>query len=63
MEATKGAGRAQTEQKFAAFQYTIRIRFVLITGFIDIVLNINSLLEWLQKSGVGEFIYRLLGGR
>lgn len=35
----------------------------LITGFIDIVLNINSLLEWLQKSGVGEFIYRLLGGR
>ncbi|MBD2296865.1 hypothetical protein H6G06_26160 [Anabaena sphaerica FACHB-251] len=35
----------------------------LARGFVDIVLNINSLLEWLQKSGVGEFIYRLLGGR
>ncbi|WP_242039874.1 hypothetical protein [Anabaena sphaerica] len=35
----------------------------LARGFVDIVLNINSLLEWLQKSGLGEFLYRLLGGR
>ncbi len=35
----------------------------LITGFVDIVLNINTLLTWLQKSGVGEFIYRLFAGR
>ncbi|WP_413176424.1 hypothetical protein [Anabaena azotica] len=35
----------------------------LITGFIDIVLNIDKLLTWLQRSGIGEFIYRLFGGR
>ncbi|MTJ10543.1 hypothetical protein FJR04_23175 [Anabaena sp. UHCC 0204] len=35
----------------------------LITGFVDIVFNINSVLMWLQQSNVGEFIYRLFGGR
>ncbi|MBD2694845.1 hypothetical protein [Anabaena catenula] len=35
----------------------------LITGFIDIVFNIDKLLTWLQRSGIAEFIYRLFGGR
>jgi hypothetical protein len=35
----------------------------LAKGFIDIILNINSLLTWLQNSGVGEYIYRFFGGR
>jgi hypothetical protein len=35
----------------------------LATGFVDVVLTINSILAWWQRSGVGEFIYRLLGGR
>ena len=35
----------------------------LIVGFIDIVMNINNVLEWLQQSGVAETIYRVLGGR
>ncbi len=35
----------------------------LITGFLDIVFNIDKLLTWLQRSGIAEFIYRLFGGR
>jgi hypothetical protein len=35
----------------------------LIVGFIDIVYNINSLLIWLNKSGIVETLYRFLGGR
>jgi hypothetical protein len=35
----------------------------LIVGFIDIWMNIHTLLEWLQQSGVLETVYRLLGGR
>jgi|LakMenE18May11ns_1017448.scaffolds.fasta_scaffold7780597_1 hypothetical protein len=35
----------------------------LITGFVDIVYNINSLLIWLNKSGIVETLYRFLGGR
>jgi hypothetical protein len=35
----------------------------LITGFIDIVYNINSLLIWLNKSGIVETLYRFFGGR
>ncbi|WP_071192609.1 hypothetical protein [Trichormus sp. NMC-1] len=35
----------------------------LISGFVDIVLNINKVLNWLQQSGIGAYIYKLLGGR
>ena len=35
----------------------------LITGFIDIVYNINSVLIWLHKSGMGAYISKLFGGR
>jgi hypothetical protein len=35
----------------------------LITGFIDIVYNINSVLIWLNKSGLATYIYKLFGGR
>ena len=35
----------------------------LITGFVDIVYNINSFLIWLKQSGIGENLYRFFGGR
>lgn len=35
----------------------------LATGFIDFVLNIDKLLQWLQQSGVMNFINSLFGGR
>jgi hypothetical protein len=35
----------------------------LITGFVDIVYNINSVLIWLNKSGMATYIYKLFGGR
>jgi hypothetical protein len=34
----------------------------LIVGFVDIVLNINSLLLWLQKSGIDIYINQILKG-
>ena len=35
----------------------------LITGFVDIVYNINSLLIWFHKSSLGVYLYKLFGGR
>jgi hypothetical protein len=35
----------------------------LITGFVDIVYNINSVLIWFHKSGMGAYISKLFGGR
>jgi|UPI00036D3DB9 hypothetical protein len=35
----------------------------LITGFADIVHNINSVLIWVHKSGLGVYLYKLFGGR
>ena len=35
----------------------------LITGFVDIVYNINSVLIWLKQTGISEYIYKLFGGR
>ncbi|MEY3222382.1 MAG: hypothetical protein RLZZ203_1238 [Cyanobacteriota bacterium] len=35
----------------------------LVTGFIDIVYNINSLLIGFHKSGLGVYLYKLFGGR
>jgi hypothetical protein len=35
----------------------------LVTGFVDIVYNINSLLIWFHKSGLGVYLYKLFGGR
>jgi hypothetical protein len=35
----------------------------LLTGFVDIVYNINSLLIWFHKSGLATYIYKLFGGR
>ena len=35
----------------------------LVVGFIDIILNIDSLLQWLEKSGVMNFINSLFGSR
>ncbi len=35
----------------------------LLTGFIDIVFNINSVLIWFHKSGMTTYIYKLFGGR
>lgn len=34
----------------------------LIVGFVDIVLNINSLLIWLDKSGINIYINQILKG-
>jgi len=34
----------------------------LIVGFYDIVFNINSLLIWLDKSGIGIYINQILKG-
>ena len=34
----------------------------LIVGFYDIVMNINSVLLWLQKSGIDIYIDQLLKG-
>jgi hypothetical protein len=34
----------------------------LIVGFVDIVLNINSLLIWLDKSGISIYINQILKG-
>ena len=33
----------------------------LITGFYDIVVNINSVLIWFHKSGLGAYISKLFG--
>jgi hypothetical protein len=35
----------------------------LVVGFIDYVHSINDLLQWLKQSGIGEYLYRLFGGR
>jgi hypothetical protein len=35
----------------------------LVTGFIDYLHSINSLLIWLNKSGLGAYISKLFGGR
>ena len=35
----------------------------LINGFVDIVYNINSVLIWFHKSGMGAYISKLFGGR
>ena len=35
----------------------------LITGFVDIVYNINSVLIWVNKSGLGVYLYKMFGGR
>ena len=35
----------------------------LVTGFFDIVVNINSVLIWFHKSGLGVYLYKLFGGR
>lgn len=35
----------------------------LITGFIDFILNIDKLIQWLQQSGVMTVINQLFGGR
>ena len=35
----------------------------LITGFVDIVYNLNSLLIWLNKSGLSAYISKFFGGR
>jgi hypothetical protein len=35
----------------------------LLTGFIDIVYNINAILIWFHKSGMATYIYKLIGGR
>ena len=34
----------------------------LIVGFYDIVMNINQLLLWLEKSGISIYINQLLKG-
>lgn len=34
----------------------------LIVGFYDIVININSLLLWLDKSGIDIYINQILKG-
>jgi hypothetical protein len=34
----------------------------LIVGFVDIVVNVNSLLLWLQKSGISIYINQILKG-
>jgi len=34
----------------------------LIVGFVDIVVNVNSLLLWLQKSGIDIYINQILTG-
>jgi type III secretory pathway component EscU len=35
----------------------------LVVGFIDYWHNINDLMQWVKQSGIGEYIYRLFGGR
>ena len=35
----------------------------LVVGFIDYVHSINDLLHWFKQSGIGEYFYRLFGGR
>ena len=35
----------------------------LAVGFIDIILNIDSLLQWLEKSGLWNYITALFGSR
>ena len=34
----------------------------LIVGFVDIVLNINDILLWLDKSGINIYINQILKG-
>jgi hypothetical protein len=34
----------------------------LIVGFVDIVVNINSLLIWVEKSGINIYINQILKG-
>ncbi|WP_066423357.1 hypothetical protein [Anabaena sp. 4-3] len=50
-------------QLFVSSLVTLIFINYLVTGFIDVVLNVNNLLEWVQKSGVGEVIYRMVRGR
>lgn len=35
----------------------------LATGFIDFILNIDKLLQWMQKSGFMNFINQIFGSR
>ena len=35
----------------------------LVVGFIDIILNIDSLLQWLEQSGAWKYINALFGSR
>jgi hypothetical protein len=35
----------------------------LVVGFIDFILNIDKLLQWLQSSGVMTFVTSLFGGK
>jgi hypothetical protein len=35
----------------------------LVVGFIDYWHSINDLMQWVKQSGIGEYIYRLLGCR
>ena len=35
----------------------------LVVGFIDIILNIDSLLQWLEKTGFWNYITALFGSR
>ena len=34
----------------------------LIVGFVDIVVNINQVLLWVDKSGIGIYINQILTG-
>lgn len=34
----------------------------LIVGFVDIVVNINQVLLWVDKSGIGIYINQILKG-
>lgn len=35
----------------------------LISGFVDIVLNVDKLIQWLEKSGLLAYLKALLGVR
>ena len=35
----------------------------LISGFVDIVLNVDKLIQWLEKSGIMAYLKALLGVR
>jgi hypothetical protein len=50
-------------QLFVSSLATLIFIHYLAVGFIDVVLSVNDLLEWLQKSGFMHFINSLFGGR